>query len=100
MQKKDDKKIDKLKEGSVKKGGVNEKPTTPRPPEPKGQEPNKEEKINTRELKVKDLRKLLDGQPDEKRVVILSTSGMEWRLNENVEENPKDKKDQLVIYIK
>ena len=48
-----------------------------------------EEKINTRELKVKDLRKLLKGQDDEKHVIILSSTGMEWRLNEEVMENPK-----------
>lgn len=51
-------------------------------------------------MKVKDFKKLFEGQDDEKDVVILSCSGMEWKLNNKVKDNPKETDKQVVIYIK
>ncbi len=52
-------------------------------------------------MKIKELREMIKDYNDEKDVVFLSTSGMEWKLNKKVKNNPSDKgKDkQVVIYI-
>ena len=63
---------------------------------------NKEVKIeDNKGLTVGKLKKLLEGYDDDKNIVILSTSGLEWKMNERVLENPSDKNEekQVVIYI-
>ncbi len=57
-------------------------------------------------MKVKDLKKMLEGKDDEKDLVFLSSSGIAWDINTSVPENPKTtksndgKSEQVVIYIK
>jgi len=52
-------------------------------------------------MKVKELKKMIEGYDDEKDIVFLSTSGIEWKLNKKLPENPFDKgKDkQVIVYI-
>ncbi len=52
-------------------------------------------------MKIKDLKAMIKDYDDEKDVVFLSSSGMEWKLNQKVPENPFDKGQdkQVVIYI-
>lgn len=57
-------------------------------------------------MKVKDIKKMLEGKDEEKNVVFLSGSGVEWNINEQVLNNPKEtksndgKSEQVVIFIK
>ena len=57
-------------------------------------------------MKVKDLKKMLEGKDDEKDLVFLSSSGVAWDINHSVPENPKTtktndgKSEQVVIFIK
>ena len=57
-------------------------------------------------MKVKDLKKMLEGKDDEKDLVFLSGSGVAWDINTSVPENPKTtksndgKSEQVVIFIK
>lgn len=53
-------------------------------------------------MKVKELKALLSecDKNDERNIVFLSSSGMEWKMNNKIENNPKVKGEQVVIYIK
>ena len=51
-------------------------------------------------MKVKDLKKMLEGKDNEKNVVFVSTSGIAWDINTDVEPKDKDKEKQVIIYIK
>lgn len=50
-------------------------------------------------MKVKEMKKMLEGKDDKKNIVFLSTSGIAWDINKNVQENFKDEEEQIVIYI-
>jgi hypothetical protein len=53
-------------------------------------------------MKVKELKKLLSGcdENDERNIVFMSSSGMEWKMNNKIDKNPKIKDEQVVIYLK
>ena len=56
-------------------------------------------------MTVKELKKMLEGKDDDKNIVFISGSGVEWTFNTNVLENPKKtktndgKSEQVVIFI-
>lgn len=57
-------------------------------------------------MTVGDIRKALEGKDENKNVVFVSTSGLEWVVNKQVLQNPLDTKsndgesEQVVLYIK
>lgn len=51
-------------------------------------------------MKIKDFKKLLEGYDDEKNVIIKSCSGIQWKLNHKIDNNPKEEDKQVIIYIK
>ena len=50
-------------------------------------------------MTVKEWKEIFASSDDEKNVIIRSPSGMEWKLNKKVEENPKKEDKQIIIYI-
>ena len=57
-------------------------------------------------MTVKELRDMLPKNQDDKNVVFVSGSGVEWNFNKKIVENPKTtktndgKSEQVVIFIK
>ena len=51
-------------------------------------------------MKVKQFKEILAKYKDEQNIVIVSSSGITWELNDKVPENPKEKDKQVIIYIK
>ena len=51
-------------------------------------------------MTVKEWKDILSKYDDKKNVVLVSSSGIDWKLNTKLPENPKEKDEQVVIYLK
>ena len=50
-------------------------------------------------MTVKELKEMIKDYNDEANVMFVSTSGIEWKLNPKISENPVQKDNNVVIYI-